>query len=78
MSLTGMSGNSSPRAQPAQRLWAQHPHVTQVGRAVAVITPGRFVGGAGFGPDEADDARGAECQQRDDDGEGEPAHNGQV
>ena len=78
MALTGMSGELIAASATGSAARAQHPHVTQVGRAIAVITPGRFVGGTGFGPDEADEARGAECQHRDDDGEGEPAHNEQV
>lgn len=43
-------------------------------RAAAVIATGQLVAGTGLVNDEAGHARGAEREQSDDDGEGEPPH----
>ena len=78
MSPTGMSGELIAASATGSAARAQQPHVTQVGGQLLSLLPAGSLRGAGFRADEADDARGVECQQRDDDGEGEPAHNGQV
>ncbi len=44
------------------------------GRAGAVVVAGQLVAGTGLVNDEAGHARGAEREQTDDDGEGEPPH----
>ena len=78
MSLTGLSGEviASERERFNGLGTAAARHARR--RAGAIVTAGRFVGSAGLRPDKADHAGRAERQQRDDDGEGKPAHVGQV
>ena len=72
MSATGMSGEAATTTIVGSAAWAQQPHVTQVGGHAPSSLSRLFVAGAGLVDDEARNAGGAERQQPDDDGEGEP------